>query len=161
MNERIDRHLGPGLARKSLMLPIESDELRLVDIAEYWSREGKGIRPADEIFEALIAAFWRGEIRVRYGKGAPEVRPIALLRVISRNREHPGFLFIEPGASDRPVVTKHPDGSVEIYNPNCIVLPSDPSGWDETILRTAYDRLAALSVNDLRPEIRPAWWGWA
>jgi hypothetical protein len=131
-----------------LMLPLAKNVLSLEEIAEYWSREINGIRTAPEIFNELLAAFWRSRL-VLYGTtGRTPVDRRGLLRAISKFPEHPGFTIVESVDSIPLTATYRLDGGISIDTTVYVILPLDHDHWSNDIIESASEALADRSFED-------------
>jgi hypothetical protein len=145
------------------MLPLRTAFLRLLYIAELWSRELAGIRTANEIENELLAAFWRGQLAVVTVHNLHPIDRQSLLKGINAARklipEHPGFMFVDCAEMIPPGVEVHPDGSVIIDRGLYVVLPADDADWTDEILQAAYDQFAKIPIEDFDELLKPPIYG--
>ena len=139
------------------MLPLRDDVLRLLYIAELWSRELGGIRTADEIENELLSAFWRGELVVHHQSGSSrrQIDRSAMLGELNVRREHLGFSFVDSADLIPPLTIIHADRSVSIDRRRYIILPIDAARWTDDFQRSAYEALAEMGLGDFDPLVTP------
>lgn len=134
------------------MIPLPASVLTLCDIAEHWSREIRNIRTADEIFNELLSSFWSGTLEVTGATGKHNVDRHAILKIVNRCREHPGFTLID-NAENVLVIERAPLG-ILVDTTNYIILPANESTWTHEVVEAAYARLAKMSFADFDDLIR-------
>jgi hypothetical protein len=139
------------------MLPIHENVLQLIWIAEYWSREINGVRTSAEIHDQLLAAYWRGELRVLGGDRDEGglLNPVTFLKIVARERNHLGFVLVDSPEMIPPEITKHDDRSVTVDMLTYIVLPPDHTCWTPDIISSACRELSKLSIEDYHDLIQP------
>ena len=136
------------------MIPLPASVLSLCDIAEHWSREIRNIRTTYEIFDELLSSFWNGTLDVTGATGEHKVDRHAILKILKRCREHPGFKLIE-NAESILVIEQAPSGNILVDTTNYIILPANESTWTHEVVEAAYVRLAKMSFADFDELIRP------
>jgi hypothetical protein len=139
------------------MLPINTPQLRLAEIAKYWSRELDDLRTQSEIYRELLGAYWRGDLTARWGpvtESSAEGRQ-RLLQSISRARVHSGFTLVEDTAAIPILSETLPDGSVSLDVTRYIVLPGEPARWTESIVREAGMELASVHLEGFDRLVQP------
>jgi hypothetical protein len=137
------------------MIPIADRVLSLAWIAQYSSRELHQLRTSDEIFDELISAFWQGRLDVTGPSGSNKVDRLAILKIVNRQRQHPGFTLVESTEEQTPVAEPMPNGSIRVDLTYYVFLPSDEAAWTEEVIEAAFARLATRSFDDFDALIRP------
>jgi hypothetical protein len=137
------------------MLPIHENVLQLIWIAEYWSREINGVRTAAEIHDQLLAAYWRGELRVVGRDERGLLNRVTFLKLVARERNHPGFVLVDSPEMIPTKITERGDGSVMVDTLTYIVLPPDYTCWTSDIISSACRELAKLWLEGYHDLIQP------
>jgi hypothetical protein len=120
------------------LYPIPADRnLKLIEIADHWSREISPSRTKGELFDDLAMAWWRGEFQSR-----TEVTRLKALRALFHTRRAELPFWVE--GSEKPQTTwEHPDGSVDVLLLSPVPVPSaDPGAWVDGECLSAYEAIA-------------------
>ena len=135
-------------------------------MAHHWRRFVEGSPTAEELFDLLLAGFWRGELILRGGDGrAPLLREAALgaLRdtVVGAQGIDQVAVDLAFWAEDEegelgPRERWQSDGGVEVDLRTRIRLPATPEDWSEEILEAACAALAGVSLMRLPLTFRVA-----
>ena len=112
------------------MLPIREKVLYLAEIAEYCSRELRGVRIPSEIYAELLSAFWQDQLAVVHVQNLHPIQRLNVLKAMNATRylipDHPGLTLVDCAEMIPPKVEQHPDGRWTIDRGVYIVLsPED------------------------------------
>jgi hypothetical protein len=135
------------------MFPRSEEKLSFLNIAEYWSREGRPPASRDELLACLEAAWWRGELVGR----APRTR-LQLLKMMFGSREsqsYQGIVFVAPNDSGRAAIAELKDGEVKVDLSPRICVPCEADDWTEDSCAHAFLRLAEAPSLQHFPVVSP------
>ena len=125
------------------MFPVPSSQpLSFPKIADYWSREMNPSASSDELFLALLEAWWRGELIAN----GPERRDILKAIHVSK----PPFVAFGHPEAPEPHIFESTDSTVEVQY--LVPLPNlQPETWDDDNCVLAYRAIAEVWKS--RPDI--------
>ena len=137
------------------MFPIGKQNLSLLEIADYWSREIRPPASRKELLRLLESAWWLGEIH-----GDSILIRLELLKRMFQSmgdRTDLGIVFITGEGQEQSTIERLRDGSVVVDVRPQIPLPStDIGSWDEGNCESAFLALAQTASVESYPEITPA-----
>jgi hypothetical protein len=120
------------------LYPIPADRnLKLIEIADNWSREISPSRTKGELFDDLAMAWWRGEFQSR-----TELTRLNALRALFQTQRAELPFWVE-GSEMPQTIWEHPDGSVDVLLLPPIPVPrADPVAWADEDCLLAYEAIA-------------------
>jgi hypothetical protein len=121
-----------------LLYPIPADRnLKLIEIADHWSREISPSRTKGELFDDLAMAWWRGEFQSR-----TELTRLNALRALFQTQRAELPFWVE-GSEMPQTIWEHPDGSVDVLLLSPVPVPrADPEAWADEDCLSAYEAIA-------------------
>jgi len=133
--------------------------LYLAEIAEYCSRELRGVRIPSEIYAELLSAFWQDQLAVVHVQNLHPIQRLNVLKAMNATRylipDHPGLTLVDCAEMIPPKVEQHPDGRWTIDRGVCIVLSPEDADWTEGIRAAAYYQLAKTPLDDFHELQKP------
>ena len=126
------------------MFPIGKQNLSLLEIADYWSREIRPPASRKELLRLLESAWWLGEIH-----GDSILTRLELLKRMFQSmgdRTDLGIVFITGEGQEQSTIERLRDGSVVVdVRPQIPVPSTDTGSWDEDNCESAFLALAPRS----------------
>jgi hypothetical protein len=126
------------------MYPIPANQkLKLLDIANHWSREITPPVTPREVLEGLIKAWWRGELATASGQSRADMLRVLYAKYQDR------IAFIVPGLPDPASTRELPDGGVVVFRLWQVPLPNaEPKSWDDANCAEAFEAVAEAWDSD-------------
>jgi hypothetical protein len=143
------------------MSPLSYPWLYLLPVADHWSRSDPEQGSQDDILDALIKSYWRGEIEIdtrAISSDGDHGRRLLLrmLRFITPP-EHKHLIFFEGDDEPEPdLISVYVRNDEIMLDINARVkLPEDPADWTEDDLNKACHEMASLRIKYYPPAALP------